>query len=54
MKTKGLTILLEPLVYERLRVEAFKARCSVGEVVRRAIAEHLAGRPRGREKKGGA
>jgi len=41
MKTKLLGVLVEPSVYERLRVEAFRERCSVGEIVRRAVAKRL-------------
>lgn len=41
MKTKLLGLWIEPDVYERLRVEAFEARCSVGEIVRRAVATYL-------------
>jgi len=54
MKTKLLGVLVEPSVYERLRVEAFEQRCSVGEVLRRSVADYLGRRPRRREKKGGA
>ena len=54
MRTKGLTIIMEPSVFERLRVEAFEERCSVEEIVRRSVAVYLAGRARGREKKGRA
>ena len=52
MKTKLLGVLVEPSVYERLRLQAFQERCSVGEVVRRAVAEYLAKRSPGRVKKG--
>lgn len=54
MKTKMISTLLEPSVYERLRLRAFQERCSVGEVIRRAVAAYLAGRARGRKKNGGA
>lgn len=53
MKTKLLGVLVEPSVYERLRVQAFHERCSVGEVIRRAVADYLARRSPGRVKKGG-
>ncbi len=53
MKTKLLGVFVEPSVHECLRVEAFNARCSIGEIVRRAVAEYLGRRPRKREKKGG-
>ena len=52
MKTKLLGVFVEPSVYERLRVRAFEERCSVGEVVRRAVADYLAKRLPGRAKKG--
>lgn len=45
MKTKLLGVFVEPSVYERLRVRAFEERCSVSEVVRRAVAEYLGRRP---------
>jgi len=54
MKTKLLGLWIEPDVYERLRVRAFEARSSVGEVVRRAVADYLAKRSLGRARKGGA
>ena len=41
MKTKLVAVFMEPSVHERLRIEAFKARCSVGEIVRRAVAAYL-------------
>ena len=41
MKTKLLGLFVEPSLYERLRVEAFEQRCSVSEVVRRAVADYL-------------
>jgi hypothetical protein len=50
MKTKLLGVLVEPSLYERLRVEAFERRCSVGEVVRRAVSAYLAGKDGGRRK----
>lgn len=53
MKTKMPSILIEPSVHERLRVQAFHERCSVGEVIRRAVEAYLGGRPRERVKKGG-
>jgi hypothetical protein len=46
MKTKLLGLWIEPDVYERLRVRAFEQRCSVGEVVRRAIGAYLLGKPK--------
>jgi len=46
MKTKLLGLWIEPDVYERLRVRAFEQRCSVGEVVRRAVRDYLAIPPR--------
>lgn len=52
MKTKLLGLFVEPSLYERLRVRAFEERCSVSEVVRRAVAGYLAGQPQGRKKKG--
>ena len=52
IKTKGLTILLEPSGYERLRVEAFKSRCSVGEIVRRALKLYMEARRRERSMAG--
>ena len=56
MKTKLLGVLVEPSVYERLRVRAFRERCSVGEVVRRAVADYLGAKQtlRARGKKGAA
>lgn len=48
MKTRALTIVMEPTVYERLRLEAFNQRCSVGEIVRRAMAAYLAAKREGR------
>jgi hypothetical protein len=56
MKTKYQTVLLEPSIHERLRVEAFRERCSVGEVVRRAVADYLGAKQtlRARGKKGAA
>ncbi len=54
MKTKILTMLLEPSVYEAIRRAAYEAHCSMGEIARRAVAEYLGKRPRKREKKGGA
>lgn len=54
MKTKLLGVFVEPSVYEYLRVRAFEERCSISEVVRRAMAAYLLGRPRERGKKGGA
>jgi len=56
MKTKALTMLMEPSVYEQVRVEAFRERCSVGEVVRRAVADYLGAKQtlRARGKKGAA
>ncbi len=41
MKTKLVAVLVEPSVHERLRVRAFEERCSVGEIIRRAVAEYL-------------
>lgn len=41
MKTKLLGLFVEPSLYERLRVRAFKERCSVSEVVRRALTAYL-------------
>lgn len=41
IKTKLLGVLVEPSVYERLRVQAFEERCSVGEVIRRAVGAYL-------------
>lgn len=52
MKSKLLGLFVEPSLYERLRVEAFEERCSVSEVVRRAVEAYLTPRPGGREKKG--
>ena len=56
MKTKYQTVLLEPSIHERLRVEAFRERCSVGEIVRRAVADYLGAKQtlRARGKKGAA
>jgi hypothetical protein len=56
MKTKLLGVLVEPSVYEQVRVEAFRERCSVGEVVRRAVADYLGAKQtlRARGKKGAA
>lgn len=42
MKTKLLGLFVEPSLYERLRVRAFEERCSVSEVVRRALTAYLA------------
>ena len=53
LKTKLLGVFVEPSIYERLRVRAFKERCSVGEVIRRAVVAYPAGGSRGSKKKGG-
>ena len=54
MKTKLLGVLVEPSVYERLRVRAFEERVNISELIRRALARYLAERAQGRKKKGGA
>jgi predicted HicB family RNase H-like nuclease len=56
MKTKLVAVFMEPSVHERLRVVAFDQRCSVGEVVRRAVADYLGAKQtlRARGKKGAA
>jgi len=54
MKTKLLGCFVEPATFERLRLQAFQERCSVSEVVRRAVADYLAKRSLGRARKGGA
>lgn len=38
MEMKLVAVIRQPSVHERLRVQAFEERCSVGEVVCRAVA----------------
>ena len=52
MKTKLVAVFMEPSVYERLRVEAFEQRCSVGEVVRRAVGAYMGRQAQRRARKG--
>lgn len=47
MKTKLVAVFMEPSVHEQLRVRAFEERCSVGAVVRRAVAAYLAAKGQG-------
>ena len=42
MKTKLLGVFVEPSMHERLRLEAFHERCSVSEIIRRAVATYFA------------
>lgn len=41
MKTKLVTLFVEPSSYEQLRLRAFQERASVSEVIRRAVAAYL-------------
>lgn len=41
MKTRLLGVLVEPSVYERLRVRAFEERVNISELIRRALARYL-------------
>ncbi len=41
MKNKMMAAFVDEATYEAVRVAAFRARCSMAEVVRRAVAEYL-------------
>ena len=45
MKTKVLALATEPDLHEAVRLAAFKARCSMSEIVRRAVVAYLAPKP---------
>ena len=49
---RGWNVNLHPSTWEALRVRAFEERTTISEQVRRAVADHLAKRLRGRVKKG--
>lgn len=42
MKTKMLALASEPELHEAVRLAAFKERCSMSEIVRRAVVAYLA------------
>ena len=45
MKTKALALFAEPDLHEAVRLAAFKERCSMSEIVRRAVVAYLAPKP---------
>ena len=51
-RVKGGNVNLHPSTWEALRRRAFEERTTISEQVRRAVAAYLAGRARGRRKKG--
>ena len=48
MKSKYLAAFVEPSMHEALRLRAFRERCSVGEIVRKALAMYLERKAKGR------
>ena len=46
MKTKLMAAFVDEATHEAVRVAAFQARCSRGELLRRAVAEYLAKHPK--------
>ncbi len=53
MKDKLIAAFADEALHEAVRVAAFQERCSMGEIVRRAIQEYLA-RRQGKGNKGRA
>ena len=45
VKTKNLALFAEPDLHEAVRLAAFKAHCSMSEIVRRAVVAYLAPKP---------
>ncbi len=50
MKTKLVTLFVEPSRYEQIRIRAFQERVSVSEIIRRAMAAYLAAKDKGSRK----
>lgn len=48
MKTKFIGCYAEPTLHEAIRRAAFRERCSMGELMRRALLAYLAAKGRGR------